>query len=30
MNNFFIVDFEFTMYTKPVGRPNGFFRKLLK
>lgn len=30
MQNFLIVDFEFTMYTKPVGRPNGFFPEIIE
>lgn len=30
MKNFLIVDFEFTMYTKPVGRPNGFFSEIIE
>lgn len=25
MKDFLLVDFEFTTYTKPVGRPRGFF-----
>ena len=28
--DFFIVDFEFTLYTKPVGRPRAFFSEILE
>ena len=28
--DFFVVDFEFTQYTKPVGRPRGFFSEILE
>lgn len=28
--NFLIVDFEFTMYRKRVGRPNGFFPEIIE
>ncbi len=30
MRDFLIVDFEFTMYRKPVGRPNGFFSEIIE
>ena len=30
MAAFLIVDFEFTKYTKPVGRPNGFFPEIIE
>lgn len=30
MKNFLIVDFEFTMYRRPVGRPNGFFSEIIE
>lgn len=28
--DFFVVDFEFTKYTKPVGRPRGFFAEIIE
>ena len=28
--DFFIVDFEFTQYTNPVGRPRGFFSEIIE
>ena len=28
--DFFIVDFEFTQYAKPVGRPRGFFSEIIE
>jgi len=30
MNNFLLVDFEFTTYTRPVGRPGGFFSEVIE
>lgn len=30
MKSFLIVDFEFTMYRRPVGRPNGFFSEIIE
>lgn len=30
MKDFLVVDFEFTMYTKRVGRPRGFFSEILE
>lgn len=30
MKNFLVVDFEFTMYRRPVGRPNGFFSEIIE
>ena len=30
MAAFLIVDFEFTKYTRPVGRPNGFFPEIIE
>jgi len=30
MVSFLVVDFEFTKYTKPVGRPNGFFPEIIE
>ena len=30
MRDFLVVDFEFTMYTKRVGRPRGFFSEILE
>lgn len=28
--NYLVTDFEFTVYTKPVGRPRGFFSEILE
>jgi len=28
--NFLVTDFEFTVYTKPVGKPRGFFSEILE
>jgi sporulation inhibitor KapD len=28
--DFFVADFEFTQYTKPVGRPRGFFSEIIE
>jgi len=28
--NYFVVDFEFTQYSKPVGRPRGFFSEIIE
>ena len=28
--NFFVVDFEFTQYTKPVGKPRAFFPEIIE
>ena len=30
MKDFLLVDFEFTTYTKPVGRPRGFFSEIIE
>lgn len=30
MKNFLLVDFEFTTYTRPVGRPRGFFSEIIE
>lgn len=30
MKDFLITDFEFTMYRRPVGRPNGFFSEIIE
>ncbi|WP_051533512.1 3'-5' exonuclease [Anaerovibrio sp. RM50] len=30
MAQFIVVDFEFTYYNKPVGRPNGFFPEIIE
>ena len=30
MRNYLVVDFEFTTYTKPVGRPRGFFSEIIE
>ena len=30
MKKFLVVDFEFTTYERPVGRPRGFFSRLSK
>lgn len=30
MQKYLVVDFEFTMYRKPVGRPNGFFPEIIE
>lgn len=30
MKDFLVTDFEFTVYTKPVGRPRGFFSEILE
>lgn len=30
MKNYLLVDFEFTTYTKPVGRPAGFFSEVIE
>ncbi len=30
MRNFLLVDFEFTTYNKPVGRPRGFFSEIIE
>lgn len=30
MHNFLLVDFEFTTYTKPVGRPMGYFSEIIE
>ncbi len=30
MKNYLVVDFEFTTYTRPVGRPNGFFSEIIE
>ena len=28
--NFFVIDFEFTFYKKPVGKPRGFFNEIIE
>ena len=28
--NFFVIDFEFTFYKRPVGRPRGFFNEIIE
>ena len=30
LRDYFVVDFEFTQYTKPVGRPRGFFSEIIE
>lgn len=30
MQNFLVADFEFTVYTKPTGRPRGFFSEIIE
>ena len=30
MHNFLVADFEFTVYTKPTGRPRGFFSEIIE
>jgi len=30
MKDFFVVDFEFTQYTRPTGRPRGFFSEIIE
>ena len=30
MRDYLVVDFEFTTYTKPVGRPRGFFSEIIE
>lgn len=30
LKNFLVADFEFTVYTKPTGRPRGFFSEVLE
>lgn len=30
MKNFLVADFEFTVYTKPTGKPRGFFSEILE
>ena len=30
MKNYLLVDFEFTTYTRPVGRPGGFFSEIIE
>ena len=28
--NYFVIDFEFTFYKRPVGRPRGFFNEIIE
>lgn len=30
MKNFLVVDFEFTTYTRPIGRPRGYFSEIIE
>ena len=30
LRNYLLVDFEFTTYTRPVGRPRGFFSEIIE
>ena len=30
MKKFLVVDFEFTTYERPVGRPRGFFSEIIE
>ena len=30
LNKYFVIDFEFTFYKRPVGRPSGFFNEIIE